>query len=378
MKIRDIRMLPLVQEMPVGGWIPGVVPGDNVHTLLEVITDDGITGLGSVYTSGKLVDGSLDILRPMLIGELAIEPVRVSEKLHQSTFWQGRGGAITHTISGIDIALWDIFGKVTGQPVSRLLGGRFRERIKPYGSLSMSRKGWIEQVRENVARGFRAIKIGWGGFGRISSKHDEEAVASAREAAGPDVELMVDAGASGRYWAHGYKWALNAARMLHNYDVAWFEEPLRPDDIQGYVKLTENAPLPISGCEVLTRRQTFTPWIERQAVDYIQPDVTKVGGLTEGYRIAMQAYDHAILTVPHGWNTAVGLVADMHLMAAIPEARWVEYLTPTPLIEGLVETPFTLDQDGCLPIPDQPGLGVRWNPEGVEKYSGHSLTSSIV
>jgi L-alanine-DL-glutamate epimerase-like enolase superfamily enzyme len=218
--------------------------------------------------------------------------------------------------------------------------------------------------------------IGWGGFGRVSPKQDEDAVAAAREAAGLDVELMVDAGASGRYWPHGYKWALNTAHMLHNYNVALFEEPLRPDDMEGYIKLTDHAPLPISGCEVLTRRQAFSPWIEGRAVDYIQPDTTKVGGLTEAYRIAMQAYDHAILTVPHGWNTAVGLIADMHLMAAIPEARWVEYLTPTPLIEALIETPFQLDRDGCLTIPDQPGLGVRWNPEGILKHSGCVLTPS--
>ena len=92
---------------------------------------------------------------------------------------------------------------------------------------------------------------------------------------------MVDAGGSDRYWPHGYKWALETARMLANYNVTWFEEALRPDDIEGYIKLTEHAPLPITGCEVLTRRQSFLPWIERRAVDYIQPDVTKVGGLTE-------------------------------------------------------------------------------------------------
>ena len=109
---------------------------------------------------------------------------------------------------------------------------------------------------------------------------------------------MVDAGGSDQYWPHGYKWALETARMLANYDVVWFEEALRPDDIEGYIKLTEHAPLPITGCEVLTRRQSFLPWIERRAVDYIQPDVTKVGGLTEEFRIAMYAYDHSILFVP--------------------------------------------------------------------------------
>ena len=125
---------PLVGATPDGGWDQGFEEEDNLHSLVEVITDEGVVGLGSVYTSAKLVEGALGILRPMLIGESAIEPVRVCENLHQSTFWQGRGGSITHAISGIDIALWDIFGKVTGQPISRLLGGRYRDKVKPYGS----------------------------------------------------------------------------------------------------------------------------------------------------------------------------------------------------------------------------------------------------
>ena len=114
-----------------------LAPDDCVHTLIEVITDEGLTGLGSVFTSAALVEASLQVLRPLYTGESAIEPERVSEKLHQHTFWQGRGGAITHTISGIDIALWDILGQVTGQPIGRLLGGRYKERIKPYASLLM-------------------------------------------------------------------------------------------------------------------------------------------------------------------------------------------------------------------------------------------------
>ena len=376
MKIQDIRILPLVESAPKGGWPPGGLPENNVYTLLEIITDQGVTGLGSIYTSARLVDGSLGVLRPHLIGELAVEPARVSEKLHQATFWQGRGGAITHTISGIDIALWDIFGKVTGQPVGRLLGGRYRERIKPYASLSMSRPDWLTRVEDAVDGGFKAVKIGWGRFGRESAATDEDLVKSAREIVGPDVELMVDAGGSGRYWPNSYKWALQTAEMLHDYNVVFFEESLRPDDLEGYVKLTEHAPLMITACEVLTRRQVFQPWIERRAVDAVQPDITKVGGLTEGHRIAMHAYDHGILTVPHGWNTAIGLVADLHLISAIPTARWVEYLTPTPYIEDLLETPFQLDADGLLQIPSAPGLGVKWNPEGIEKHSGMPLTPS--
>ena len=377
MKIKDIRLIPLVGATPDGGWQEGDGEDDNLHTLVEVITNEGVVGLGSIFTSAKLSEGALGVLRPMLIGESAIEPVRVCEKLHQTTFWQGRGGSITHFISGIDIALWDIFGKVTKQPISRLLGGRYRDKIKPYGSLIMQEPDiFPARLEAAVERGFQAIKIGWGPFGRVSDNMDEAIVKTARETVGPDVELMVDAGGSDRYWPHGYKWALETAKMLKQYDVVWFEEALRPDDLQGYIKLTENAPLPITSCEVLTRRQSFMPWIEQRAVDYIQPDVTKVGGLSEEYRIAMHAYDHSILFLPHGWNTAVGLAADLQLVAAVPTARWVEYITPAPYVEDIVAEPFTLDADGLLTIPEAPGLGVKWNSDGVKAHSGMELTPS--
>jgi len=379
MKVKEVRVLPLTGATPDGGWEQGYADEENLHTLVEVITDEGVVGLGSVFTSAKLVNGALDLLWPLLNGESAIEPVRVSEKLHQATFWQGRGGAVTHAISGIDIALWDIFGKVTGQPISRLLGGRYRERIKPYGSLLMTEpEHMAARLNDAVQHGFKAIKIGWGPFGRVDTAKDEAIVKAARAAVGSQVELMVDAGGSDSYWPHGYKWALETAKMLADYDITWFEEALRPDDLAGYIRLTENAPLPITAGEVLTRRQSFMPWIEQRAVDYIQPDVTKVGGLSEEYRIAMHAYDHSVLFVPHGWNTAVGLAADLQLVAAVPTARWVEYITPAPYIEDLVETPFQLDEDGLLSIPSNPGLGIKWNPDGVKKFSGHELTPSTL
>ena len=371
MKIRDVRLLPLIGSTPDGGWTSGFDADENLHTLIEVVTDEGVTGLGSVFTSAALVQGAMGVLRPFLIGASALDPAVVSETLHQNTFWQGRGGAITHAISGIDIALWDIFGKVCRQPISRLLGGRQRDRIKPYGSLLMTEpEGMAERLHAGLERGFRAFKIGWGPFGRRDARTDEAIIAASREVVGPDVELMVDAGGSDAYWPHGYKWALETAKMLANYQVTWFEEALRPDDIDGYVKLTAHSPVPIASCEVLTRRQAFLPWIERRAVDYIQPDVTKVGGLTEEHRIAQCADDHQILFVPHGWNTAVGLAADLQLVAAAGNARWVEYITPAPYIEELCAEPPVMDEQWILPIPDGPGLGFRWNEDGSARHTG--------
>ncbi len=151
------------------------------------------------------------------------------------------------------------------------------------------------------------------------------------------------------------------------------------DHIDGFVKLTEHSPVPIASCEVLTRRQSFLPWIERQAVDYIQPDVTKVGGISEEHRIGQYADDHSILLVPHGWNTAVGLAADLQLVAAAGNARWVEYITPAPYIEDLLATPVQFNEQGLIKIPDGPGLGMEWNHDGIARFTGgRTLTPSAI
>ena len=172
-------------------------PQDCVHTLITVHTDQDLVGLGSVFSNDRLVQAALAVLEPLYRGENALEPERVSEKLHQNTFWLGRGGSITHAISGIDIALWDILGQATGQPVGRLLGGRYRDRVKPYASVLMQQPELLgEQLRAIRAKGFRAFKIGWGPFGRDNAKLDQAIVRAAREAVGPDSLLMVDAGAA--------------------------------------------------------------------------------------------------------------------------------------------------------------------------------------
>jgi L-alanine-DL-glutamate epimerase-like enolase superfamily enzyme len=369
-KIVDVRLTGLAGGTVEGGWVDDHRPDEDIHTIVEVISDEGLTGVGSTYTSKSLTEAAVKLLKPLLIGERADEPARVTEKIRQSLFWQGRGGAVEHAISGIDIALWDIFGKVCNQPVARLLGGYYRDRIKPYGSVLFDEPPILhEKLRDVVSRGFRAIKLGWRPFGRRDRQTDELLIKTARDTVGPDVELMVDAGGSEQFWPHGYKWALETAKMLAQYNVVWFEEALPPDDIDGFVELRRQAPLPISTGEVLTRRQSFWPFIQRHAVDIIQPDATKCGGLTEMLRIGWMAYEHNVLLVPHGWNTAVGLAADLHLVAALPVARYVEFLTPSPYIDELITEPFKPDAEGYLHIPTKPGLGIELNREALRRYA---------
>ncbi|MEA2528128.1 MAG: hypothetical protein QOF73_5355 [Thermomicrobiales bacterium] len=371
MKIREIRAVGLTGATPEGGWTNELKPEDSVHTLVAVLTDEGVTGVGGVFTNADLVKAALNVLEPLWRGENALEPERVSEKLHQHTFWMGRGGSLTHAISGVDIALWDILGKAAGQPVGRLLGGRYRERVRPYASLLMEEPGPLaDYLRQVKAQGFRAFKMGWGPFGRVSGALDEAIVKAAREAVGPDSLLMVDAGGSDAFWGQGYKWALRTAEMLAAYDVAWFEEPLKPDALDDFVALRRNAPLPIAGGEVLTRRQSFQPWLQAGAFDIVQPDVTKVGGISEERRIGWMAQENGVRFIPHGWNTAVGLAADLHLSSAFPDTDLVEYLTGSVYVDEIVAGGWRLDADGMLAIPSGPGLGIELDPDAVAKYSG--------
>lgn len=371
MKIRKITCAGLRGRTPEGGWSHELRPEDCVHTLVAVHADEGAVGVGSVFTNDALVRASLGVLEPLWLGENALEPERVSEKLRQHTFWLGRGGSLTHTISGIDIALWDLFGQATCQPVGRLLGGRYRERVRPYASLLMDEPERLrDRLLEVKAQGFRAFKIGWGPFGRRSAGVDRAIVAAAREAVGPESQLMVDAGGSDAYWNNGYKWALRTAAMLDEHDVAWFEEPLSPDAIADYARLREHALPPVSGGEVLTRRQAFDPWLAAGALDIVQPDATKVGGLSEARRIGWAAEAHGVRLIPHGWNTAVGLAADLQLVSALPGSDLVEYLTGSPFVDEIVAGGWRLDADGMLAIPDGPGLGISLDRDAVAALTG--------
>ena len=374
MKIREIRAAGLKGATPQGGWSRELVQEDCVHTLVVVYTDEGVTGVGSVFTNSDLVHAALAVLEPLYRDENALEPERVSEKLHQNTFWLGRGGSITHTISGIDIALWDILGKATGQPVGRLLGGRYRDKVKPYASLLASAPEILAQHLSELSRqGFQAFKIGWGPLGRVSHDMDEAIVAKAREVVGSNSLLMVDAGGSDAFWQNGYKWALRTARMLQDYEISWFEEPLKPDAIDDYVLLRRNAPVPISGGEVLTRRQSFDAWLRKGAFDIVQPDVTKVGGISESRRIAWMAQENGIRYIPHGWNTAVGLAADLQLASAFSDTDLVEYITGSPYIDEIAAGGWRLDEDGLLQIPNTPGLGLTLDRDAVAKYTDGDL-----
>jgi L-alanine-DL-glutamate epimerase-like enolase superfamily enzyme len=304
--------------------------------------------------------GALGWLKRFVIGENPLEVERVTEKLHQLTFWVGRGGAMTHAISAINIALWDLAGKILGQPVSVLLGGAHRPAVPVYGSVLFAPVETLSQrIKSIKKRGFKAIKLGWEPFGQQTLQEDEALIQTARKAAGDKVTLLIDAGGSYPFWRLRFKDALERARMLANYGVYWFEEALAPDDIEGYSRLTDMSPVKISHGEVLTRRQSFVPYFTRRAMDIVQPDVAKVGGLSEMRRIGWMAEEHGIELAPHGWNTVIGVAADIHLVASLPTRSYVEFNVGNRLVEDVCVNNFQLDTDGCLKVPQTPGLGIE-------------------
>ena len=283
----------------------------------------------------------------------------------------GRGGTLTHAISGIDIALWDVLGKALGQPVARLLGGVYRTRVMPYCSVLMEEPGLMRDVAAKAREaGYRALKIGWGPFGRRNDTNlDEAIVRAAREGFGEDTRLFVDAGGSDAYWPQGLKWAIRTSHMLKDYNVGWFEEALKPDALEDFVELRKQSPVPIAGGEVLTRRQSFTPWFVRGAFDIVQPDATKVGGISEQRRIAWMAEEFGVRYIGHGWNTAIGVAADLQISAAMPHTDVVEFIGGSAYVDGLLTEPFRLDAEGYLEIPMLPGIGVSLDPEKVSRYA---------
>lgn len=375
MRIERIEIFPLTSERPTLKVGHPVHPGwwGYDQTLVRVHTDEGISGWGCSGVRWEMAEAVRKVLLPHLIGE-EVQPEEVAERLHQWTFWYGRGGAMTAYIGAVNTALWDILGKKTGLSVSRLWGGRFVESVKPYASMLFS---WpVDEMIANLETGkeksFRAFKLGWNCFGRVSRDRDEELVRTARKVIGDDAELMVDAGGSDVFWHGDLKWAIETAHMLAEYDVSWFEEPLRADDLDGHKQLRDASPVRIATGEVLKRRQSFEPWIRERAVDILQPDVAICGGMSEARRIWQAAYDRNIHVIMHGWNTAVGTAADLQLSASMPNGKYLEYWEPGPYVSEILKEPFLLDDDGMLLIPDKPGLGIEIDMDALrEKAAGH-------
>jgi L-alanine-DL-glutamate epimerase-like enolase superfamily enzyme len=346
--------------------------------LVRVATDAGLTGWADVETlptaaaaciagEGLALTG-FRTLRDLLLGEDPLPSERLWDRMYVGTAYYGRRGVGMHCVSAIDNALWSIRSQALGVPIATLLGGRRRDRVRAYASTLFrdTPEGMSDAARGYAARGFRAVKFGWGVFGEDPGR-DRELVAAAREALGPDRELLIDPGWYPAGWrgpaAAGLRSRREAMAMcewLADYGVGWVEDFIHPERFEEYASVRAASPVPIAAGEQLATAWEFQRFIDMGCADVIQPDLSRCGGLTVARQVMGMAEEAGLDLVPHSWLTHLLTGYSLQLIAALPRARLLEFnVSQSLLTRGVTSQPFALDEDGCVQIPDMPGSGVE-------------------
>lgn len=342
--------------------------------IVRVETDAGITGIGEVDSAPLAVKGAIDGpfshttaagLGQIVLGEDPFETEKIWHKMYRANIYGGRRGVGIHAMSGIDMALWDIKGKALGQPVWKLLGGGFHEKIRCYASnlFGATPEKTREQARRFRDQGFTAVKFGWDPMGQ-NEKTDIALVREARHGLGDDVDLLIDAGL---VWDS--KTALQRAIAFSEHKIFWLEEPLRPDDYDGYRKLAQATPVRIAAGEEESNRQSFIDLMDRGQIDVVQVDLTRCGGFTEAMKIAALAWDRGLPVANHGFTTYINVTAALHWLNSVPNALICEFVAEeeTNLREAITKQKLRA-KDGYLQIPQAPGLGIELDEEAVKRY----------
>ena len=367
MKITNVEALYL--RLPI---ITDRCDGTQDTLIVRVHTDAGIVGIGEVDSSPLVAKAIIEApmshfiaqgLAACVIGEDPLEIERLWEKMYRGSIFFGRGGAAQQAISGIDIALWDIAGKVYEQPVYKLLGGGFNKRLRAYASILFgdTPDETYDIGRRWIDAGFSAVKFGWGPLGQ-SEAGDLAHVAAARRGVGDDAEFMIDAGL-----AYDVTTAIKRGQQFAEYAPYWFEEALHPDDYEGYARLAANSPIRIAAGEQDVTLDGFTRLLDC-GLDVLQPDVARVGGLTNFRRIGQMTAQRHRRCVNHSYKTGVSVAASLHGLTALPNSYWLEYcVEDSPLHQTLTHQRFPLI-DGFVAAPEEPGLGVTLDEDVIETY----------
>jgi len=342
--------------------------------IVKVTTDAGIVGIGEVDSSPLAVKGAIEGpfshttasgLRELVIGEDPFQTEYLWYKMYRQNTYGGRRGVGLHAMSGIDMALWDIKGQALGQPIWKLLGGGFHRRIRAYASslFGSTPEETADRARRFRDRGFTAVKFGWDPMGR-DEKTDIALVREARRGVGPEADLMIDAGL---VW--DAKTAIQRARAFSEYKIFWLEEPLLPDDYDGYRKLSEATEVRIAAGEEESNRLSFLELMDRGRIDIVQVDLTRVGGFTEAMKIASLAVDRGLPVVNHGFTTYINVAAALHFLNSIPNSFILEFVVEegTTLRDQITKQKFVA-RDGFLEIPDAPGLGVELDEKALARF----------
>jgi len=347
--------------------------GSQETLIVKVHTDAGIVGIGEADTSSLVAKAIIEAplshkicrgLAECVVGQDPFEIDRLIHRMVEGSIFFGRQGAVIQAMSGIEIALWDIVGKATKRPVYQLLGGGFRKKFRAYASILFGdTPAETERIgRELVKQGYRAVKFGWGPMGQSESS-DIAQVRAARQGVGPDAELMVDAGLC---WDTAT--AIRRAQQFEPFKLTWLEEPLHPDNLQGYARLSARAPMRIAAGEEICDIKEFQQMMDVGGIDVVQVDVTRVGGLARSKRIGWDSAERHRLCVNHSYKTGVNIAASLHFVAVLPNTHYFEYCVE----QGALRQTLTKQRfpviDGEISVPEEPGLGVELDDQVVEKY----------
>jgi D-galactarolactone cycloisomerase len=346
-----------------------------VAMLVEITTDQGLTGLGEAFCFSPHAAAAMveHTFKDLLLGERALDINRLWDKLYAATRMAGQKGIAVQALSAIDLALWDLKGKYYDAPVSDLLGGAYRSEVETYATGFYRRdvddqaQALVDEALGYVEQGYSGMKFKIG-FGLAD---DLAKIRLIRETIGPDKRLMLDANC-----AYNASEAIWLGKRIEDLDIFWFEEPIPPEDLPGYLELKNQLNVMIAGGESEFTRFGFRDLVSRRAVDIAQPDLCAVGGFSEIMKVIALCETWAVRCIPHVWGTGVGLAANLQLQAAMPhfptslfpEESLIEFdRSPSVLREELVNEP--LDMNGTkIIIPRRPGLGVSLNREVLERF----------
>lgn len=377
MKITDVHVLVLEAPDDYGASAAGEEAHGIKHLgIIRVETDAGITGYADLETQPHVARAIVNApskgavvgfhgLRSVLVGEDPFNVERLWDKMYLGSVYYGRRGAALQVISGIDIALWDIIGKSLQLPIYKLLGGSYRDKVRAYAStlFRSTPEGMSDACSRYLDQGFTAVKFGWGVFGE-DPEQDLRLVEAARRALG-NKDLLID---TGWYIPRTAKEAIRMVRSLEPYHPFFIEEPLSPEDYDGYAQLAGAVDTPIACGEQESTQWGFRTLLERGQVDIIQPDLSRCGGFTAARKIVHLSELHNRLCIPHAWLSDLLTAASLHLNAFMRRSVFQEFnVTSGPLSRELCKNPIQLE-DGFLRVPQGPGLGVEVNEQALEKY----------
>jgi L-alanine-DL-glutamate epimerase-like enolase superfamily enzyme len=387
MKITDVECIVLL----VPDYRADACSSAQDDLVVRIHTDEGLVGIGETDTNPWVARAMIEApgthimglgLKEMLIGADPRDVEGLWERMYVGSAMTGRRGLGICAIGALDMALWDLRGKIEGKPVWSLLGGAVRQAVTPYASLlpdgdtlEAYGEALVKRATQAQALGFRAVKLevcikGPYSHNSIQVEDDREIsriVAACRAALGPGITVMVDVAYCWRDW----KAALRAIEMFADQDIYFVETPLPSDDIDGYAKLAAASPVRIAAGEWLNTRFEFLEYMRQDALDVLQPDVGRVGGLTEARRVALHARDHGLIMVPHCWKSAIGIAASLHLAVVSPTCEYIEFL-PAALADSRLRRDLVTEEfalvDGRIPLPDRPGLGVDLDEAAVREF----------